>query len=65
MSMSNRTTNPQLVMEFAERINHAKKKILWKGILGGYFDVDTLPDWVWTQACFTIKDGGLGLKIPS
>lgn len=57
-----RTTNPQLVMEFAERINHAKKKILCKGILGGYFDVDTLPDWVWTQACFTIKDGGLGLK---
>ena len=57
-----RTTNPQLVMEFAERIDQAKKKILCKGILGGYFDVETLPDWVWTQACFTINDGGLGLK---
>jgi len=57
-----RTTNPRLVREFAERINQAKKKILCKGILGASFDVDTLPDWVWTQACFTVNDGGLGLK---
>lgn len=57
-----RTTNPQLVSEFAERLNYAKKKILCKGILGGYFEVETLPDWVWTQACFSINDGGLGLK---
>jgi hypothetical protein len=29
-----RTTNPQLVMEFAERINYAKKKILCRESLG-------------------------------
>jgi len=57
-----RTTYPHLVREFAERVDQAKKKILCKGILGGYFDVETLPEWVWTQACFTINDGGLGLK---
>ena len=57
-----RTTNPHLVLGLAERVNRAKKKVLCKGILGGFFDVDTLPDWVWTQACFSINDGGLGLK---
>ena len=55
-----RTTYPCLVEELAERFDTAKKKVLC--FILDQFDADNLPAWVWTQACFTVNDGGLGLK---
>jgi len=55
-----RTTYPYLVEELAGRFDAAKKKVLC--FILDQFNADNLPASVWTQACFTINDGGLGLK---
>ena len=55
-----RTTYPHLVEELARRFDHAKKKVLC--FILDQFDAENIPDWLWSQACFTINDGGLGLK---
>ena len=55
-----RTTYPHLVEELARRFDHAKKKVLC--FILDQFDAENIPDWLWSQACFTINDGGLSLK---
>lgn len=59
-----RTTYPRLTQEFAARFDHAQKRIFCH-VLGGKYTADTLPDWLWTQCCFSTADGGIGLHDSS
>ena len=59
-----RTTHPRLTQEFAARFDHAQKRIFCH-VLGGQHTADTLPDWLWTQCCFSLADGGIGLHDSS
>ena len=55
-----RTIPPRLTQSFVVGFNNLKKKILCSIL--DKFNKDTLPDWLWTQSCFSVSAGGLGLQ---
>ena len=58
-----RTIPPRLTLPFVRGFDDLKKTILCSLI--DQFSKDSIPDWLWTQSCFSTKNGGLGLQTSS
>ena len=58
-----RTIPPRLTLSFVRGFDDLKKTILCSLI--DQFSKDSIPDWLWTQCCFSTKNGGLGLQTSS
>jgi len=55
-----RTCYPVLTEEIAISFNIMKKRVICSIL--DQFTPETMPEWLWTQSCLPIREGGLGVK---